>query len=409
MRFVRRAIAPVPTATLRALAARAGWLLESPDVVRCGLGGSALAWELPESGAASPPPFPATTLAGDDGPAGSGVVALGSLPFERSRPGTLHVPRILVTQDRHGGAWVTSRGPVPDLAALLAGVDEPSQAPVGVRSVSYAPTPEEYAHRVARAVERLRHGELAKVVLARAVLGTATEEVDPAALAQRLRTREPHCTLYSLPLRSGRRYVGASPELLVRREGETVTCHPLAGTIALPSHVAPDDYEAWLLGSHKNRHEHDILVQDILDTLRGAYDVAADAAPSIVALRSIAHLGTWVTGTHRGPGPAPSALDLLRRLHPTAAVGGIPRESAESLIGALEGRPRGPYAGPVGWIDAEGDGEWWIGIRGVLLRGAAFEAWAGAGIVDESDPIAEREETRDKLLSVLSALLSDQV
>ena len=409
MRFVRRAIAPVPTATLRTLAARSGWLLESPDMVRCGLGGSALVWELPEAGAASPPPFPAATLTGDDGPAGTGVVAMGSLPFERSRPGVLHIPRVLVTQDRHGGAWITSRGPGADLDALVAEVDEPSQGPVGVRSVSYAPTPEEYAHQVARAVERLRRGELAKVVLARAVLGTATEEVDPAALAQRLRTREPHCTLYSLPLRSGRRYVGASPELLVRRDGVSVACHPLAGTIALPSNVAPDDYEAWLLGSHKNRHEHDVLVQDIIDTLRGAYDVAADAAPSIVALRSIAHLGTWVTGTHHGPGPAPSALDLLRQLHPTAAVGGIPREPAEALIGALEGRPRGPYAGPVGWIDANGDGEWWIGIRGVLLRGAAFEAWAGAGIVDESDPIAEREETRDKLLSVLSALLSDRV
>ncbi len=408
MRFQRRAIAPLAPATLRALAARSGWLVESPTMLRCGLGGSALTWELPEAGSVVAPPFPEVTLAGDDGPPGTGVVALGSLPFERARPGSLHIPRILVTQDREGHAWVTTRG-AASIASLLAGVAEPTQEPVDIRSIAYDPTPEEYAHRVAQAVERLRRGELRKVVLARAITGIASEEIDPAALAQRLRVREPHCTLYSVPTRLGRRYVGASPELLVRRTGRDVACHPLAGTIALPSHVAPDDYEAWLLGSHKNRHEHDVLVRDLVETLEPDYDVAADPAPRIVALRSVAHLGTWVTGAYRGAEDPPSALDLLRRLHPTAAVGGIPREEAESLIARLEGHPRGPYAGPVGWIDAEGDGEWWIGIRGVLLRGATFEARAGAGIVDESDPIAEREETRDKLLSVLSALLRDRV
>ncbi|HEY5120393.1 MAG TPA: chorismate-binding protein, partial [Acidimicrobiales bacterium] len=131
--------------------------------------------------------------------------------------------------------------------------------------------------------------------------------------------------------------------------------------------------------------------------------------PSIVTLRTVAHLGSWVKGVHHGPGDAPDALELLRLLHPTAAVGGIPRDQAYDLIARLEQHDRGHYAGPLGWIDANGDGEWWIGLRGVLVKGTSFEAWAGAGIVSESDPMAEREETRDKLASVLSSVLVDRV
>src|ERR1019366_2140853 len=130
--------------------------------------------------------------------------------------------------------------------------------------------------------------------------------------------------------------------------------------------------------------------------------------PSIVTLRTIAPLGTWVSGLRHDAATAPDALELLRLLHPTAAVGGIPRNDAYELIVRLEQHDRGHYAGPLGWIDANGDGEWWIGIRGVIISGTAFEAWAGAGIVSESDPIAEREETKEKLAAVLSSVLVDR-
>jgi isochorismate synthase EntC len=203
--------------------------------------------------------------------------------------------------------------------------------------------------------------------------------------------------------------VGASPELLARRHGNQIECHPLAGTIALPPNVAPDDYQNWLLGSTKNLHEHGVLVDDVVTALSGFYDdITVDAEPSIVTLRTVAHLGTWVRGTATSA-KAPDALEVLRLLHPTAAVGGIPRASAYELISRLEQHDRGHYAGPVGWLDANGDGEWWVGIRGVMVKGTEFEAWAGAGIVSESDPIAEREETKDKLASVLSSVLVDRV
>jgi isochorismate synthase EntC len=129
-----------------------------------------------------------------------------------------------------------------------------------------------------------------------------------------------------------------------------------------------------------------------------------------VTLRTIAHLGTWVKPRVATEPSAPDALKVLRLLHPTAAVGGIPRdERLRTHRATRAARPR-HYAGPLGWIDANGDGEWWIGIRGVLIDGTEFEAWAGAGIVSESDPIAEREETKDKLaVSFLSSVLVDRV
>ncbi len=410
MRFRRTRIESVAPSVVRALGARVGWLVESPEVLRCGFGGTVYEVPLPEGLDEDGPVDLGAELEGDDGPAGSGVIGFAALPFDRSAEAKLSVPRFVLTLDRDGGAWITERVGSPDWRPLLDEVAPPRQEPLTLRSVTYDPAPEEYAHQVAIAVERLRRGDLAKVVLARSVSGTTTDPIDPAALAARLRGREPYCTIYALPTLDGRRFVGASPELLVRRTGSEVLCHPLAGTIALPPNVAPDDYETWLLGSTKNLHEHAILVDDIVSALEPAYhDVHADATPSIVTLRTVAHLGTWITASSPVSGTAPDAISLLRRLHPTAAVGGLPRATALSLISALEGRSRGHYAGPVGWVDDAGDGEWWIGIRGVQIRERAFEAWAGAGIVSESDPIAEREETRDKLASVLSALLVDRI
>ncbi len=286
----------------------------------------------------------------------------------------------------------------------------PTQETQSPRSLVFQPTPEEYAHNVALAVEILRRKEIDKVVLARAVLGTVPEPIDAAAIAQRLKQREPICTLYSVPTPAGQRFVGASPELLVRRMGNEIQCHPLAGTITLPPNVAPDDYETWLLGSAKNLHEHSVMVDEIVLNLSGVYDeIYVDPEPSIVTLRTVAHLGTHVSARHSSLADAPDALEVLRMLHPTAAVGGIPREMAYDLICRLEQHDRGAFAGPVGWIDERGDGEWWIGLRGVLIKDREFEAWAGAGIVSESDPMAEREETRAKLAVVLTSLLSEGV
>lgn len=413
MRFVRSTVDRLSLETIRAIAARDGWLLESSDVIRAGFGGSALSitmaqgLEYPYDVVAQ---LNAHELTGALGPDGTGIVAFASLPFDRSAPAQLHVARYTLTQFKDGSAWLTSAEGDSGWRGLLSQVHTPLQDTQNVRSITYQPAPDEYAHNVALAVEILRRKEIDKVVLARAVLGSVLEPLDPAAIAQRLRQREPICTIYSMPIGDGWRYLGASPELLARRKGPTVQCHPLAGTIALPASTAPDDYQNWLLGSTKNLHEHAVLVDDIVTILADSYDdIAADPSPSIVALRTVAHLGTWITGSTSHGESAPDALALLRLLHPTAAVGGIPRTSAYELIGRLEQHDRGHYAGPIGWIDANGDGEWWVGIRGLMVRGTEFEAWAGAGIVSESDPIAEREETRDKLASVLSSVVIDRV
>jgi menaquinone-specific isochorismate synthase len=415
VRFERRAVAPADPAALRALGARAGWLVETPDVLRVGFGSLADRIVLDGGLETTTTTTAAEALGGhdvtgDDGPAGTGVVAFASLPFDRDAPGELDVPEFTLTQTRAGDAWISALGGNASWRSLLESFDAPTQETQSLRSLTFQPTPEEYAHNVALAVEILRRKEIDKVVLSRAVLGTVPEVIDPAALAQRLRLREPICTLYSLPTPDGRRFVGASPELLVRRLGAEVQCHPLAGTIALPPNVAPDDYETWLLGSTKNLHEHAVVVDEIVGNLGGLYDdIDADAEPSIVALRTVAHLGTWITARNADPEHAPDALEVLRVLHPTAAVGGIPRRQAYDLINRLEQHDRGHFAGPLGWVDAGGDGEWWIGLRGVLVNGRDFEAWAGAGIVSESDPIAEREETRNKLAVVLSSLLTDPI
>ncbi|MFY9782690.1 MAG: isochorismate synthase [Acidimicrobiales bacterium] len=413
MKFLRQRVEPLRAEGLRALGARDGWLVETPEVLRVGFGLVAHRVAL-SSGLDTTTDVTAALqrheLSGDDGPTGTGVVAFSALPYDRLAPGELQVPEFIITHNSTGETWVTALNGSDEWRTIYESATPATQETQSLRSLTYQPTPEEYAHNVALAVEVLRRKEIDKVVLARAVLGSVPEPIDAAAVAQRLKIREPICTLYSLPTADGRRFVGASPELLVRRDGVEIVCHPLAGTITLPPNVAPDDYETWLLGSTKNLHEHGIVVDEMVSNLANVYDdIASDSEPSIVTLRTVAHLGTWISAKSHSLDDAPDALEVLRMLHPTAAVGGIPRESAYELIRRLEAHDRGNFAGPFGWIDANGNGEWWIALRGVLIGGREFEAWAGAGIVSESDPIAEREETKDKLNAVLSSVLVDRV
>ncbi len=413
MKFRRRRISRQSLDTLRCVGARDGWLIETDEVIRVGFG-AAVDHVVLEQGldvaVDATSSLRRHEVNGEDGPPGSGVVAFGALPFDRSAPSQLDVPEYCVTQTSDGDAWLTALDGSDTWRDVLDGARSPVQETQSLRSLSLQPTPDEYAHNVALAVEILRSKEIDKVVLARSVRGTVPEAIDAAAVAQRLHHREPLCTIFSIPTSDQRRFVGATPELIARRTGRRLRSHPLAGTIALPPNVAPEDYLTWLLGSTKNLHEHNVPVNEIVTALESVYDdVRADAGPSIVALRTLAHLGTWIEASCRHESDAPDALEVLRLLHPTSAVGGVPRQSAYELIRRLEQIDRGFYAGPLGWIEANGDGEWWIGFRGVLVAGTEFEAWAGAGIVSESDPIAEREETKAKLASFLSSVLVDAV
>jgi isochorismate synthase len=337
-------------------------------------------------------------------PASVGPLAFVTVPFERTGVITLWVPEHQVTVTPDGTTWLTSIDPDAALGVLSSEPIDALGVAYPITTTTYAPTADSYARAVAHAVESLRRGEIQKVVLARRVEGEVDAVIDPAAVASRLHEREPACTLYAFPAPDGQRFIGASPELLVASIDGSVSAHPLAGTVALDQESDGPEYAQWLLGSTKNLFEHRVVVDDIVERLSSRCgDVRADAKPSIVTLRSVAHLGTWIHGKLDGRSPS-SALELLALLHPTAAVGGIPQADALDAIHRLEVEERGLYAGAVGWIDVEGSGEWWLAIRGITLDGSRFHAWAGAGIVADSDPIAEREETRDKLASVLAGL-----
>ncbi len=212
---------------------------------------------------------------------------------------------------------------------------------------------------VATAVDRIRHGHLAKVVLARGIDVELASPVVPARLLPRWLALEPACTVFAMPVDGGT-FTGASPELLVSRRGDRVTSRPLAGT-------ARGDGGAGLPASAKDVAEHRLVVDaDRGRPGAGVHVPARAGAPALVRLHSVAHLGTSITGVLSGDrgrdGPA-DALDLVALLHPTPAVGGVPRAAALALIAELEPAGRGPYAGPVGWIDAGGDGDWVVGIR----------------------------------------------
>jgi isochorismate synthase len=350
------------------------------------------------------------------------VRAFGALPFERGAPGVLVVPELTVGRSSDGRCWATlvaadavaRAEALVDQVAGLARTRRPGAEAAGAAEckVTEVPSPAGYAEAVERALATLSAGPLRKVVLARRVEATFAEPVDVASVLGRLWAQEPSCTVFSFPSGDGAgRFVGASPELLVDRRGRTVRCHPLAGTLALhgDGDANSDDSAAIdsFLSSAKDRLEHQLVVEAIEEALRPRCTaLEVPAVPSLVRLHTVAHLGTQIEGTlgDDAEGTPPSVLTLLADLHPTPAVGGLPRPEALACIAALEPEARGQWAGPVGWVDADGDGRWVIGIRSATAEGTEATLHAGAGIVPGSDPWQEVDETTVKLAGVLDAL-----
>jgi isochorismate synthase len=264
-----------------------------------------------------------------------------------------------------------------------------------------------YRDMVAVAVADMSRGSagLEKVVLSRRVTARLSGPLPLAVVLRRLREHEPHCTVFSLPVPNGT-FFGASPELLIARNGSRIWCHPLAGTIARGETARADaDAQGRLATSTKDRAEHRFVVDAIAAELGPLCDeLSVPSEPSLVAFRSVAHLGTRIEGHLREP---TTILELLGRMHPTPAVGGTPNDLALAAIAGWEPVPREYWAGPVGWVDADGDGEWMIGIRSARLHtdGQAVTLNAGAGVVAGSDPDAEAAETDVKLATVLDSLV----
>jgi menaquinone-specific isochorismate synthase len=250
---------------------------------------------------------------------------------------------------------------------------------------------------VATALERIAAGEVAKVVLARDRLVWAKTPFDAGVLASRLAVRFPDCFTF---VHDG--LVGATPELLLRRRGRQVTSVVLAGTARRAADGREDRAAGQaLLDSEKEQAEHRYAVESVRDALtRVCGALQADPAPQLLRLDNVQHLATTIRGALHEP---LSALEVAGLLHPTAAVGGTPTAAAIATITELEGMERGRYAGPVGWVDAEGDGELGIALRCAELDGTGARMFAGAGVVSGSLPEAELEETRLKLLAMQSA------
>ena len=334
-------------------------------------------------------------------------IALGALPFRPDEAGVLQLPEVSVLS--RGGparAVVLSGSPAERLEALLrearAG-GRPSQAPDSFSLCSARPH-EDFLEKVAKAVAEVQSGRLDKVVLAREVRIEANRPFCQADILERLRSLHPSCLTFCLD-----GFVGASPELLVARRGPEVSSHPLAGTAPRSGDAEADARAAEaLLTSGKEQAEHRAVVEAIAHALRPVTDeLEVPAGPSIVSLRNLSHLGTYIRGTlaARADGTLPSALEAVALVHPTPAVCGTPRETALEYIEKEEELARGRYAGPVGWLRSDGDGEFHLGIRSGAIEGPAARLCAGAGILADSEPAAELRETQLKLQAMLAAVV----
>jgi isochorismate synthase len=326
---------------------------------------------------------------------GSGAtpIVLGALAFDADGPAALMAPQSV----RH-------------VAQLP---DWPSGPLPAVHVAEAIPAPEEHRTRVRRARQRVTApgSTLHKVVLARALRLAADGPLDARVILRRLVANDPAAYGYLVDLSaaggrySGMALVGASPELLVARDGEQVTCQPFAGSAPRADDPERDAAAgAALAESVKDRHEHQLVIDAMADVLRPfCSELAFPPAPTLSRTAAVWHLSTPIRGRLRDT--STTALDLAIALHPTPAVGGVPTDAAAELIGALEG-DRGFYAGAVGWCDARGDGRWAVSIRCAQLSADRRTALAhsGGGIVAESDPDDEVAETTTKFVTILTAL-----
>jgi len=337
---------------------------------------------------------------------GTGPVAFGSFAFADDSPagGTLVVPRVVVGR-RGDDAWLTTIDVGAVSAPVAPRATEPPEPPGPVEYRAGGLDPAGWRAAVAHAVAQIRAGRLDKVVLARDVVARTEQPLDPRWVLHRLADDYPSCWTFSVD-----GLVGATPELLVRSEKGLVTSRVLAGTI---QRTGDDDadlaHAAILAHSSKDLEEHEYAVASLTRALEPfCSSTNVPETPFVLHLPNVLHLATDVTGVLSGEGP--SSLALAAALHPTAAVAGTPTALATALLAELERMDRGRYAGPVGWLGADGDGEWGIGLRSAELDPRdphRLRLFAGCGIVAASVPEAELAESEAKLAPMRHALGTD--
>jgi salicylate biosynthesis isochorismate synthase/menaquinone-specific isochorismate synthase len=332
--------------------------------------------------------------------------ALASLPelsLLRSAEGAFLTASVAVNPDLDAdGALERIRARLASLRAEP--LTPPDPRPAEAMRISGRHSPERYERIVGEAVKRIRAGDLDKVVLSREVIVEASSAHDPASLFGSIRELFPACFCFCFGTGEAA-FVGASPELLVRRSGAVAATVALAGTTGRSADPAVDDHlsEA-MLRSPKMREEHGIVVRRIQRSLRPhAVWVQAEDEPAVVRVGNLQHLATPIRAQLT---EARGAIELAGLLHPTPAIGGEPRDAAIELIRELEGIDRGWYAGPLGWMDAAEDGEFCVALRSGLLRDRQAHLYAGNGIVADSVPAEELAETELKFGALLPLLAS---
>ncbi len=336
---------------------------------------------------------------------GTGPVVFVSLGFAGGDPSIAVIPRcVLGRAGRRRFATVVGD---PDAATLP--VATPVRSPGEVRYSDGRLSAAGYARAVRTAVDRIRRNDLAKVVLAHDLRADTELPIDERYVLSRLAAAYPTCVTFAVD-----RLVGASPEMLVRRHGRRVSSRVLAGT-AWPEHAGEHTaglVATHLLGSAKDVEEHRYAVRSVAESLAEVTDdVRVPPDPTTLPLANLTHLVTDVTArlpAHlpRGVVSPSSALALAARLHPTAAVGGTPRQPAMELIAELEPSGRGRYAAPIGWMDGNGDGEFALALRCAQLDESGATLLAGCGVVADSDPVSEVREAAVKMVPIRDALSS---
>ena len=325
---------------------------------------------------------------------GSGLVAFGSFAFadESLATSVLIVPRIVLGHRNHVH-WITfidEGGELPDPTPLGDPIHIPLVAgPFGTTA---------YAEAVAAAVAAIGAGEVSKVVLARSIEGHLPASADLRGVAADLALGYPDCFTFAVD-----GLIGSSPETLVRSEKGEVTARVLAGSMARGVDIASDaEAAAAITSSQKDLDEHAFALRSLLLSLEAhATDIMTGEQPFALKLPNLWHLASDVRGRLTD---GSSSLDLIDSLHPTAAVAGTPTRDALRLISRLEPFDRGRYAGPVGWLGADGDGEWAVALRCAQVNAdGTVQAFAGAGIVSESVPDREVAETVMKFRPIVDA------
>jgi menaquinone-specific isochorismate synthase len=330
---------------------------------------------------------------------GTGLLAFGAFAFDDSSAETsvLIVPEVIVGRE-NGQCWVTriwpTGSPAPEIPLTL----HPLGDEYRISLLPGALSPDGYRQAVGEAVRHIAQRDVDKVVLARDLVGHLPAESDLRRAITELALGYPDCWTYAVD-----GLVGSSPETLIRADHGEVNARVLAGTMSRGRDADADHEAALALAtSSKDGDEHEFAVQSVLASLRPhTSHITASEVPFTVKLPNLWHLATDLEGTLSD---GSTSLDLIAALHPTAAVAGTPTRDALELISELEPFDRGRYAGPVGWVGADGDGEWAVALRCAQVKpNGDITAYAGCGVVLDSDPDRELAETRMKFRPVVEA------